>query len=202
MVVVAGCKPAQIWDVEGGELLATMQAGVGNALYCLSVSPDKLGVVVGSRHCQVQMFDLERAAQVRSLVGHSKEVYSVHSSDSCIVSGSGDSTIKVWDTRAYECAATFAGHAATVMCLRYDGDHRILSGSYDRTVKVSPSVPETWLPKQVAVVICVCVRLADLGHAFHQRTSDDACVPRRSTVLPGGKLNVKSCADCSFHAQN
>ena len=52
-----------------------------------------------------------------------------------IISGSDDSTLKVWSVGTGECLLTLTGHTGGVWCSQYEGDI-ICSGSTDRTIKV------------------------------------------------------------------
>ena len=53
-------------------------------------------------------------------------------------SGGGDKTIRVWQLDTGYCAAVLSGHNDAVTCLTLDsGQQRIISGSLDRTIKVS-----------------------------------------------------------------
>jgi len=53
-----------------------------------------------------------------------------------IVSGSHDTTIKIWDSKTGKCDATLIGHSDYVRCVAILCDHRIVSGSDDRTLKI------------------------------------------------------------------
>uniref|UniRef100_A0A914SJ32 WD_REPEATS_REGION domain-containing protein n=1 Tax=Parascaris equorum TaxID=6256 RepID=A0A914SJ32_PAREQ len=53
-----------------------------------------------------------------------------------LVSGSRDTTIRVWDIENGECIRILYGHVAAVRCVQFDGV-RIVSGAYDYSVKVS-----------------------------------------------------------------
>ena len=52
-----------------------------------------------------------------------------------IISGSDDSTLKVWSVSSGECLLTLTGHTGGVWCSQFEGDI-ICSGSTDRTIKV------------------------------------------------------------------
>jgi WD40 repeat protein/tRNA A-37 threonylcarbamoyl transferase component Bud32 len=75
----------------------------------------------------------------RTFVGHSESVSSVAISPDgkWIVSGSRDSTVKVWDSSTGQELLTLRGHTGPVngVAINPDGQ-RIVSGSADRTVKV------------------------------------------------------------------
>jgi len=53
-----------------------------------------------------------------------------------IISGSVDSTIRVWDTITGQCLMILRGHEGEINCVQHD-DNFILSGSEDTTIRVS-----------------------------------------------------------------
>lgn len=52
-----------------------------------------------------------------------------------VVSGSRDTTLRVWDVSTGRCEHVLTGHVAAVRCVQYDG-RRVVSGGYDYMVKV------------------------------------------------------------------
>ena len=52
-----------------------------------------------------------------------------------VVSGSYDSTLKIWSLKTGECTQTLRGHGDHVLCLQFN-QHLIVSGSADKTIKV------------------------------------------------------------------
>ena len=52
------------------------------------------------------------------------------------VSGSEDSTLKVWNIATGVCERTLEGHDNWVVCLAQLSDGRVVSGSRDHTLKV------------------------------------------------------------------
>lgn len=52
-----------------------------------------------------------------------------------VVSGSRDTTLRVWDVTTGRCEHVLTGHVAAVRCVQYDG-RRVVSGGYDYMVKV------------------------------------------------------------------
>lgn len=72
----------------------------------------------------------------RELVGHDDHVVTCLQFDGQrIVSGSDDSTLKVWNAKTGYCQATLVGHTGGVWCLEMKDDW-IVSGSTDRTLRV------------------------------------------------------------------
>lgn len=61
-----------------------------------------------------------------------------------MVSGSRDTTLRVWDVSTGRCQHVLAGHVAAVRCVQYDG-RRVVSGGYDYMVKVWDPETETCL---------------------------------------------------------
>ena len=75
--------------------------------------------------------------------------YALQYTPSMIVSGSGDSTVRLWDPRTgggthaaggrsgtMGCQRILRGHTGTVMAVQYDGGHKIISGSYDKSIRI------------------------------------------------------------------
>ena len=72
------------------------------------------------------------------LRGHSDNVFSVAFSPDgcCIVSGSNDNTVRIWDVATCELEAEL-GHSDSVYSVNYSLDgSRIVSGSFDNTVRI------------------------------------------------------------------
>ena len=78
-------------------------------------------------------------AWVGELEGHNDDVYAVVVTPDGrhAVSGSEDSTLKVWDLGTGTCTATLIGHTNSVRCVAITPDGRYaVSGSNDETLKV------------------------------------------------------------------
>lgn len=56
--------------------------------------------------------------------------------DGHIISGSGDGTIRIWNTDTGECLQALKGHTDLVTCFAVLRDGRIASGSEDRTIRI------------------------------------------------------------------
>lgn len=52
-----------------------------------------------------------------------------------VVSGSRDTTLRLWDVSTGRCERVLTGHVAAVRCVQFDG-RRVVSGAYDYMVKV------------------------------------------------------------------
>ena len=67
--------------------------------------------------------------------GHSNGVTCLQFDDSVLITGSYDTTIKVWDIATGEEIRTLEGHTSGIRCLQFD-DSKLISGSIDATVKI------------------------------------------------------------------
>ncbi|HLX53231.1 MAG TPA: WD40 repeat domain-containing protein, partial [Aquella sp.] len=72
----------------------------------------------------------DRHIKKSSLLNDEKDV------DEHLVSGSHDTTIKIWNIRTGKCDITLEGHTRWIWCIKILSDGRIASGSADRTIKI------------------------------------------------------------------
>ena len=76
---------------------------------------------------------------LRTLTGHSYSVNAVATTPDSkyVISGSGDSTLKVWDLQSGEIQHTLTGHSRSVTAVAIAADSKyVISGSSDNTLKV------------------------------------------------------------------
>ena len=57
-------------------------------------------------------------------------------SQSLVVSGSGDSSLRVWDIDTGSCMRQLTGHEAAVSCVSELPDGNIVSSSFDKSVRI------------------------------------------------------------------
>lgn len=73
---------------------------------------------------------------LHTLRGHTSTVRCLKMSDSSTaISGSRDTTLRIWDIKTGLCKNVLVGHQASVRCLEIKGDI-VVSGSYDTTARV------------------------------------------------------------------
>jgi WD40 repeat protein/uncharacterized caspase-like protein len=105
----------------------------------LAFSPDGKMMVIGSLDNTVKLWDLRTGGKLRTLTGHSDDVYSVAFSPDgqIIASGSYDNGVKLWDVQTGNELRTLRGHSQQVESVAFSADGRnIISGSGDTTVRV------------------------------------------------------------------
>ncbi len=67
--------------------------------------------------------------------GHTNGIMCLQFDDNILVTGSYDSTIKIWNIDTGDCIRTLRGHTSGIRALQFD-DNKLISGSLDQTLKV------------------------------------------------------------------
>lgn len=118
-------KTCKIWDLESGELQATLsnhKRGLWDVAFC---QYDKL-LATASGDKTVKIWSLETFKVVKTLEGHSNAVQrcSFMNKQTQLVSSGADGLIKIWDCSTGECVKTLDGHANRIWALNVvdDGD--------------------------------------------------------------------------------
>src|SRR5271156_3243277 len=78
------------------------------------------------------------SASLQTLEGHSESIKTVVFSPNgqLVASGSGDGTVRLWDTQTGECRSLLEGHSNEVYTVVFSPDGQLVaSGSYDHTVR-------------------------------------------------------------------
>lgn len=120
-------------------------------VYSVSVSADGNVLATGNSDNTIKLWNIPTDEQsslenipqlLRILEGHQQLVWSVSfhpTENNILASGSGDSTIKIWDIETGECIKTLVGHTQDqgVHSVKFSHDGSILaSGSEDQTIKI------------------------------------------------------------------
>jgi len=132
----------QLWDVNTGEQLMTLQKGKKPYSWDLteigcSVTWSSNGRRIASGGKTIQVWDSITGERLMILRGHTDKVRDVaFSPDSKrIVSGSVDKTVKIWDASTGEELMTLAGHTGEVYSVAFSrNSKKIVSGS--GTIKI------------------------------------------------------------------
>uniref|UniRef100_T1K188 Uncharacterized protein n=1 Tax=Tetranychus urticae TaxID=32264 RepID=T1K188_TETUR len=104
--------------------------------YLFTFHPESKIIVSGSSHCSLKVWSSITGECLRTLIGHSKGVWTSQlSCENILISGSVDATIKVWDAMSGHCLQTLHGHTATIRCLALHANH-VVSGSRDTTLRI------------------------------------------------------------------
>jgi WD40 repeat protein len=145
-------KTIKLWDIASGHEIKTFSFP-GDNILILSVafSPDGKQALSGEPMDggTARLWDLASGKEIKTLSRHGSlnmmntfipfDVTSVaFSSDGkLLLSGSDNSTIKLWDAVSGQEIRTFKGHIAKINSLAFSPDGKqILSGSFDRTIRL------------------------------------------------------------------
>lgn len=89
--------------------------------------------VAGSFCNSVKVWNVDTGAYLHTL-GH-RRVHCLDMHGTFLVSGSWDTTLKMWDLQEGVCLRTFTGHTGWVLYVQFDG-RVVVSGSDDRRIKI------------------------------------------------------------------
>ena len=111
-------RAVDFWDAPTGAKRGSLQTGHTNYVGALAISRDGSvlvsagGEVVGHDDMTVRIWDLPSHAERAVLTGHTGEVHAVAVAPdgTWLVSGSGDTTVRVWETRTGQQKAVLATH--------------------------------------------------------------------------------------------
>lgn len=123
------------WDIKTGKLIQTFAS---KRIFSVTPSSDgnNLAINFGA---EIKLLDLANIQSVKTLKGHSKEIWEVSISPDgrTLASASADKTIKLWDVLSGNELSTIKGHSEEVRAVAFSPDGKILaSGSRDNTIKI------------------------------------------------------------------
>ncbi len=101
--------------------------GSSNSAKCIAADRNYFTWVAGDN--MIKLLNKQTNEEVW-LSGHTDQVSSVLIDGKCIISGSHDKTVKVWDTQTGKKLGSLQGHNDWVECIAVDNDS-IVSGSHD-----------------------------------------------------------------------
>jgi WD40 repeat protein len=135
----------KLWDAtrlnETQKARLTLRARVPGPGLSVAFSPDGRRLATGGDGDTVKIWDVQTGKELRTLPGHSGDVYTVAFSPDddgrWVASAGEDSTVRVWDSHTATLIHSFRGHRGLVSSLAFSPDgRRLVSGSRDKTVKV------------------------------------------------------------------
>ncbi|WP_436497003.1 WD40 repeat domain-containing serine/threonine protein kinase [Actinokineospora sp. HUAS TT18] len=125
------------WSGVTGEPLSILDGKLGAT--AAAFSQDGRQALVAGGDSAVRLWDLDRGANLATLLGHNGKVTSVSLSGSLAASAGADQTVRLWDLRTGSCLGVLAGHTHWVMSvdLSADGRFALSTGGYeDRTIRL------------------------------------------------------------------
>jgi WD40 repeat protein/mono/diheme cytochrome c family protein len=131
-------RTIRIWEVPGGKLVASLEAGNSGEIYAVAFSSDGKYLLSAGRDRLVRLWDLEKRTPIRVFKGHTDSVRCVAFSPNgkWAVSGGDDRTLRIWDAASGAEKFTLDGHGGPITGVAWSSDgQRILSGSRDGTAR-------------------------------------------------------------------
>ena len=152
-ILAVGEKGFQLWDATTWQQVTIFSGGAQSVAF----SPDGARLLISCCRNEIRLLDFSTGRLLHKIVGHE---YRVHPDDplaaqvsgqditedtwvafspdgASLLSGSWDSTLKLWDAASGLLLRTFEGHLGEVtsVAFSYDGK-RVISGSADGTTRV------------------------------------------------------------------
>jgi WD40 repeat protein len=133
----------KLWDATRLEHeqkpVLTIPVRVGGFGDRVAFSPDSRHLVTGGEEHTVKVWDASTGQEIRTLRGHTGDVFAVAVSPNgrWIASAGEDTTVRIWDAKSGKLLHTLRGHIGLVGTLAFSPDsQRLVSGSRDHTVRV------------------------------------------------------------------
>jgi len=126
-ILICGSADGAIYqyDLRSGTTISHFPSEIDD-VWCLQ--SDGTNLVCGGVHPTqpLRMFDLRTKEKLGNLAGHTSLVSSLHFEDNILVTGSSDSTVRVWDMTTGKCLHQLCTNSK-VFCV-YKYDNMVLSG--------------------------------------------------------------------------
>jgi WD40 repeat protein len=136
LLATGGTDSARVWNVSSGKQLVACKAPHTN-VRAVAFNVDGRRLASAADDGTARVCDVRTGSLVRTLRGHSAEVYGVAWGANLLVTGSRDASVKLWDDSVFRERLTLSGHSNTVMRVAVNaGATRLATTSTDGTVRV------------------------------------------------------------------
>jgi WD40 repeat protein len=139
----ASSDGVKLWDAtrltEAQKPLQELPLRVGGFGNRVAFTHDGRQLVTGGEDHEVKVWDVSTGQVVRTLAGHTGDVFAVAASRDghWIASAGEDTTVRLWDAASGKLLHTLRGHVGLVSSVAFSPDgQRLVSGSRDHTAKV------------------------------------------------------------------
>lgn len=127
----------KVWDLQSDDVkcLRTISNADGDLVFaCISINNED--IAYGSRK-DISILHFETGTVKKILSGHTDTVRDllILSDKNTLISGSQDSTIRIWNIDLAECKLVLSGHTDIISKLHFFSPEVLMSASFDRTVR-------------------------------------------------------------------
>ncbi|PTQ78557.1 WD40 repeat protein [Nitrosomonas oligotropha] len=148
LISASNDKTVRVWDITSGKTIRILRGqigpGVEGKIYAAALSPDDRWLALGGwfireDNSYIRLIDLLSGQVVRLLKGHRNVIQSLaFSADSRrLVSGSADTTARIWDVASGASLHTLNGHRNAIYAVAFSPDGRLtVTGSDDHSLKL------------------------------------------------------------------
>jgi WD40 repeat protein len=138
--VVSGSSDGttRVWDVESGKIVLAIETGLRDP-YAVIYSPDTTMIATGgsSEEKSLKIWNAKTGKLVANLDGVTVFCLAWTADGKTLISGSGGSLIKTWNTTTWQQIGVLTGHASVVHDIAVSSNGRILaSASWDNTAQL------------------------------------------------------------------
>jgi WD40 repeat protein len=127
-----------VYDAKTGSTVSTFDKHGPSTVFTVTVSRDGRTAFSGARDKEIQIWDVASGKLVRSLTGHTEQVYQLVLSrdEKQLLSASYDKTLRIWDLETGKELKRFEGHTDGVQGACYSPNGQfIYSASWDKTIR-------------------------------------------------------------------
>ncbi|KAH3763387.1 DENN domain-containing protein 5 [Pelomyxa schiedti] len=137
-IVISGSydNTVKMWDIKNGKCKRTLTGHEG-AINCMSFDAANNRLWTGSGDRTVRLWNTTNGQLVSTLSGHNEEVTCLATFEDWVVTSSFDQTVCIWEPhRSPAPLKTLRGHSDWIKCLHVVSKKKIISGSWDSTIKL------------------------------------------------------------------
>lgn len=131
-----GCDRLNLWQVETGDCLASLDTGVTAWMWSVAWHPQGQILAV-TCDAVIQIWDTVTYQCLQVLKQHTATVAAIawNAAGTLLVSGSHDQTVKLWEIESGTCLRTFQGHVGPVWAADWQSEQQIASAGFDGSVR-------------------------------------------------------------------
>jgi len=134
-------RTVRLWDLKKRTTSTTLSKHSGFASGVNAIAIHPLGNIFATANLDktIKLWDFKSGLPMRTITGHTDQVFSVafDPSGKTIVSGSADNTVKLWNLKTRTLIRTLSGHTAPVFAVAVSPNGKfVASGSKDKTIKL------------------------------------------------------------------